>query len=142
MTTLSRKENIADSRHKLEREKERENIRITHTTVFQFASFLHGIGSKKSLQSLRSHYLENGMTPQVHGNTQRLPYNALPFVVINAAVKFLLNYAEQHIILLSGRIPGYKNGGIKLLPSSSSKMVHTYIPNHTLYVVLYLFWKV
>ena len=63
------------------------------------------------------------MTPRVHGNTKCLPHNAMPFDVINAAVKFLQNYAEQHAILLPGRIPGYKRDDMKLLPSSSSKKV-------------------
>ena len=93
--------------------------------------FLYGIGSKKRLQSLRSHYLENGMTPRVHGNTKSLPHNALPFGVINAAVKFLQNYTEQHAILLPGRIPGYKRDNMTLLPSSSSKMVHIYQVTHS-----------
>ena len=33
----------------------------------------------------------------------------------------MLNYAEQHSLLLPGRIPGYSRSDIKLLPSSVSK---------------------
>ena len=128
MTTLNRSENIVDGRHK-PKKRERDYSDYTHnclsvcTVTF---GFLYGIGSKKRLQSLRSHYLENGMTPRVHGNTKSLPHNSLPFGIINAAVKFLQNYAEQHAILLPGRIPGYKRDDMKLLPSSSSKMVRIY----------------
>ena len=34
---------------------------------------------------------------------------------------FLDNYAETHAILLPGRIPGYKNWDVKLLPSQMTK---------------------
>ena len=36
-------------------------------------------------------------------------------------VRFLLNYSEQHGLLLPGRVPGYARDDIKLLPSSKSK---------------------
>ena len=36
-------------------------------------------------------------------------------------VRFLINYAKQHALLLPGRIPGYSRSDIKLLPSSVSK---------------------
>ena len=35
----------------------------------------------------------------------------------------MLNYAEQHALLLPGRVPGYSRSDIKLLPSSVSKRV-------------------
>jgi len=107
MAMLNRSENIVDGRHK-PKKRQRDYSDYTHNCLSVCAvtfGFLHGIGSKKRLQSLRSHYLENGMTPRVHGNTKSLPHNALPFDVIEAAVKFLQNYAEQHAILLPGRIP-------------------------------------
>ena len=36
-------------------------------------------------------------------------------------VRFLISYAEQNVLLLPGRIPGYRHSDIKLLPSSISK---------------------
>ncbi|XP_065901333.1 uncharacterized protein [Dysidea avara] len=125
MTTLNRSENIIDGRHKAKR-RQRNYSDYMHNRVPVCSvtfGFLYGIGPKTRLQSIRSHYLECGMTPRVHGNTKCLPHNAMPFDVINAAVKFLQNYAEQHAILLPGRIPGYKRDNMKLLPSSSSKKV-------------------
>lgn len=36
-------------------------------------------------------------------------------------VKFLQAYTEDHGLVLPGRIPGYKQNDIKLLPSSNTK---------------------
>ena len=47
------------------------------------------------------------------------PNTLLTFDVIKNLVTFITNYAEEHAILLPGRIPGYK----KLLPSSTTKKV-------------------
>ena len=63
------------------------------------------------------------METRVHKNTRRLPHNALSFDEIITVVKFVENYAEQHAILLPERIPTYKRGDMKLLPSSTSKKV-------------------
>ena len=57
-----------------------------------------------------------------HGNTKRLPHNALTYEDIIRIVKFLSNYAEEQAILLPGRVPGYKRDDFKLLPS---KKVHS-----------------
>jgi hypothetical protein len=40
---------------------------------------------------------------------------------IEKVVKFISNYAEDHAIILPGRIPGYKDFKMKLLPSSTTK---------------------
>ena len=45
----------------------------------------------------------------------------------------MTNYAEKNAILLPGRIPGYKRDTIQLLPSSTTKKVHTlatHSPSH------------
>ena len=52
-----------------------------------------------------------------HGNTKRLPHNALTYEDIIRIVKFLSNYAKEQAILLPGRVPGYKRDDFKLLPS-------------------------
>ena len=56
---------------------------------------------------------------RVHGNTGRVPYNALTAEETKGIVVFLENYAEMHAILLPGRISGVKDyGKAKLMPSS------------------------
>ena len=40
---------------------------------------------------------------------------------IKTVVAFIQNFAEDHTIVLHGRIPGFKNVGMKLLPSSMTK---------------------
>ena len=86
-------------------------------------AFLHGIGVNHRLQAIRRHYTDNGLETRVHQNTKRLPVKTLTYDDIKCIIQFLQNYAEQHAILLPGRIPGYKRDDVKLLPSSNSKMV-------------------
>ena len=85
--------------------------------------FLHGIGPKHKLPAIKEHYAKNGLTPRVHKNTRQLPAHALTYDQQLDIMKYLQNYAEEHAILLPGRIPGYKRDDIKLLPSSCSKKV-------------------
>ena len=60
----------------------------------------------------------NGIEPRVHGNKRRLPHTLSS---VEYVIHFLLQYSEQHALLLPGRIPGYSTDVIKLLPSSTSK---------------------
>ena len=69
--------------------------------------------------------MKEGITTRIHGNTKRLPHNALTYEDITRIAKFLSNYAEEQAIILPGRVPGYKKADFKLLPSSTSKKVHT-----------------
>ena len=82
--------------------------------------FLHGVGSKR-LKNLTRSLKENGLTPRVHGNSKRKPSNALSYSSTEFVVRFLFSYAEQHALLLPGRIPSYSRCDIQLLPSSVSK---------------------
>ena len=82
--------------------------------------FFHTIG-KTRLENLKANFREHGITARIHGNTNRLPHNALSLSSVEYVVRFLLNYADQNAILLPGRIPGYQKTDIKLLPSSLSK---------------------
>ena len=79
--------------------------------------FLHAI-SKKRLYNVTTHFHLNGITPRTHGNTKRLPAHTLTLQSVEYVVRFLLNYTEQHALLLPGRVPGYSRDDIKLLPSS------------------------
>lgn len=87
-------------------------------------NFLHGVGNHR-VKAVKQSYLQNGLSPRSHGNAGRSSHNALSYTQINNIVKFIQNYAEQHAILLPGRIPGYKRDDLKLLPSSDSKKVTT-----------------
>lgn len=82
--------------------------------------FLHTC-SEKRFKNIKSSLLENGLSPRVHGNTKRLPANTTSFADIQHVVKYIINYAETHAILLPGRIPGYKRSDLQLLPSSTTK---------------------
>ena len=82
--------------------------------------FLHGIGIKR-LKNLTTSVKENGLTPRVHGNTNRRPKHALSYTTTEFVIRFLFNYAEQHALVLPGRVPGYSRTDIQLLPSSLSK---------------------
>ena len=50
-----------------------------------------------------------------------LPHNTTKLSDIKNAVRYILQYAEDHAILLPGRIPGYKRDDLQLLPSSTTK---------------------
>ena len=82
--------------------------------------FLHGIKAGK-FRALRRHLRENGLVPRVHGNSGRAPKHALTFADVKQVVGFITNYAEDHAILLPGRIPGYKRSNLQLLPCSTTR---------------------
>ena len=81
---------------------------------------LHGIGEKRFKNLVKS-VKENGLVPRTHGSACRRPHNALSCVTIKFVVRFLQTYTEQNGLLLPGRVPGYSQTDIKLLPSSVSK---------------------
>jgi len=80
---------------------------------------------KDRFKAVKHHYLATGLTTRQHGNTKRIPHNALSYRETANVVKFLKNYAANHAILLPGRIPGYKRDDLQLLPSSTTKKVVT-----------------
>ena len=82
--------------------------------------FLHGVGSWR-VKALRANLLEFGLTPRVHGNVRRLPHHALTMEATQLVVNFITTYAEEHAILLPGRVPGYKRTDVQLLPTSTTK---------------------
>ena len=82
--------------------------------------FLHGVGINR-LKNLTRSFKENDLTPRVHGNTKRKPKHALSYSSTEFVVRFLFSYAEQHALLLPGRILWYSRTDIQLLPSSVSK---------------------
>ena len=82
--------------------------------------FLHGVCHTR-IENLMVHFADHGLVPCTHGNLKHLSKHALSFTTIEYSVKYLINHAETNAILLTGRIPGYKETDIKLLPSSTSK---------------------
>ena len=72
---------------------------------------LYGI-SKSRFQRLVEHYQSHGISLRIHGNSKRLPHNALPLAVNEDVKNFLSNYADENAVLLPGRIPGFKNEDI------------------------------
>ena len=87
-------------------------------TTFQF---LHGIG-KKRLSAIKVHFKQFGIDTRPHGNCHRQPINALSPADVERVTNFVMSHAEDHAILLPGRIPGYNRFDIKLLPSSTTKL--------------------
>lgn len=110
------------SRHR-EGQRERSYVTFTHLSkpiCSKMFQFLHCIG-KKRMGNLMISMKENGLAPRVHGNRCRKPKYALTFHSTEYVVRFLFNYAEQHALLLRGRVPGYSHTDIQLLPSSTTK---------------------
>ena len=126
-TTLDDSHTIKDGRHKdAKRRKMSSNfMHQGHNVCKVTFAFLYGVGINHRVLALRKHYQEHGMETRIHQNSNRAPAQALSFDDINRIVKYLHQYAEQHAILLPGRIPGQKRDDVKLLPSSSSKRVKT-----------------
>ena len=90
--------------------------------INSYLTSLFHIG-KDRLANIQKHYLNNGLTPREHKRAGRRAHNCLPFVDIKLILNFLVNYSEEHAILLPGRVPGYKRSDVQLLPSSTTKRV-------------------
>ena len=96
------------ARHK-ETERQKSYASFSHQGMpvcSKMFRFLHGIGETR-LKSLSQHFQRSGLTPRTHGNVKRKPAHALSFLSINYIVTFIHNYAEQHALLLPGRVSGY-----------------------------------
>ena len=95
---------------------------------FSIISLLHStqffVSGRFRLKALTAHYVATGLTIRQHGNHKRLPHNALSFQEVQHLEKFIRSYAQVHSILLPGRIPGYKQSDLQLLPSSTTKKVN------------------
>lgn len=82
--------------------------------------FLHKIGIKKYV-TVRKAYLMNGLEQISHGNKSRLPSHGFTTEDLQQITKYLNNYAEEHAVLLPGRIPGFKRSDLQLLPTQTTK---------------------
>ena len=61
----------------------------------------------------------DGLCPR--GRAKVLPHNTTKLSDIKNVVRYILHCAEDHTVLLPGRIPGYKRDDLQLLPSSTTK---------------------
>ena len=93
-----------------------QQVRVCSKTF----AFLHAVGKKK-LDAIKQHFLDHGILPRVHGNTGRMPHNTLSLLTVQTVTNFIINYAEGNGVILPGRVPGYKNTDLQLLPSSTTK---------------------
>jgi len=87
----------------------------------QFFLFLHAV-SDKVYRSLKSTLAEEGIVPKAHQNTVKIPaVRAHSLETRQQAVRFLENFAIQHAVVLPGRVPGFKNPDLLILPSEYTK---------------------
>ena len=82
--------------------------------------FMHAISVDKFYIFVHHSYTE-GLVSRMHGNTNRLPKNTHTLETNLFVRTFIEHYAEQNTVLLPGRIVGYKESRVCLLPSSESK---------------------
>ena len=83
--------------------------------------FIHNIEKKKMLSIARS-LDTDGLSPRVHKNTGKLPKNALKYTDTERIKTFLVKYAADNALPLPGRLPGYKNYQVLLLPSDKTSV--------------------
>ena len=95
-----------------------QGLRVCCTT---FAFLYNTCTSIKVLKAIRRSWRDEGLLPRVHGSTKCLPKHTLMLNDVQQVVSFLKNYAEDHGILLPGRIPWYKCTDLQLLPCSTMK---------------------
>jgi len=87
----------------------------------EFFLFLHGV-SDKVYRSLKSTLVTQGIMPKPHQNTVKLPaVRAHSLETRERAVRFLENFAIMHAVVLPGRVPGFKNPDLLLLPCEFTK---------------------
>ena len=125
MATTKSDEDVIHGRHKpVKRQRPRGSYLHNGCVVCKVTfGFIFGVGRKHRIDALRKHYLDEGIASRVHKNSTLRPHNALTFDDITSIVNFVQNYAEQHAILLPGRVPQYKRDDIKLLPCNETKKV-------------------
>ena len=69
------------------------------------------------------HYKGFGLTPRHKrsGGRHAADVRLMTHTDISRVVNFLVNFVEDHALVLPGRVPGFKRFDIKLLPSSYTK---------------------
>ena len=67
-------------------------------------------------------YRSNGVQPKENRNAGRNNTRAFSFEDLKRTVAFVSNYADDHGMVMPGRVPGFKRDDIKLMPSSETKV--------------------
>ena len=78
--------------------------------------------SKTKLQNLRVHYNQEGLQSRRHGNFGRASPNSHSFETRQTIKTFIENFADNHGVILPGRIPSYRDQSIILLSSAETKL--------------------
>ena len=79
--------------------------------------------SNDRLTALTKWYRSKGLQPKEKGNAGRANNTrAFGYDDHKRAVTFVSNYAEDHALVLPGRVPGFKRDDIRLMPSSETKV--------------------
>ena len=76
--------------------------------------------SKGKLNNLKKWYLEHGLVPRKKRSGGRQK-TALSMEDIRCVTQFIINFADQHSLILPGRIPGFKRSDVRILPSCETK---------------------
>lgn len=75
------------------------------------------------MTALQKWYKENGLQPKEKRNAGRANnIKAYSFDDTKQTVTFITNYADNHALILPGRVPSFKRDDIKLMPSSETKV--------------------
>jgi len=108
-------------------EKVRERVRTAYmiegkSVCRETFMYLHAI-SRDRLTALLKWYRNNGLAPKEKRSGGRSNQKrAYGFDDIKRSVAFITNYAEDHALVLPGRVPGFNNHDVKLLPSCETKV--------------------
>lgn len=86
-----------------------------------FYLFLYGV-SDKVYRHLKTFLMSEGIVPKPHQNMVTMPrIRAHSVKIRQCAAKFIENFAIQNAVVLPGRVPGFKNPDLLLLPSEHTK---------------------
>lgn len=92
-----------------------------HEVCRKFFENIHCVG-KDRLGNLMTHLKNEGLTiRRKKSGGRKANTRALSHETTNGIFSFLYNYAEEHAIKLPGRIPGFKDFKLSLLPSELTK---------------------
>ena len=68
------------------------------------------------------HYTQEGLTPcDKKSGGRRRNTRSFTFEDFKHTASFITNYAEEHALDITGRVPGFSRDDIKLLPFSETK---------------------
>ena len=78
--------------------------------------------SQNKLTAVMKHFLQHGLTPrEKKSGGRKYNSNAISAEDTERAVQLIRNFAEDHALVLPGRVPGFKRADVKILPSVHSR---------------------